>query len=83
MTQINRPLDGSMIHDSLEEASSNLQWASAVAAFSEILKGSPYGSLDNLEIIQSMIEQNTGADADRLEFNMLLNLSVELLTATE
>ena len=82
-TQINRPLDATMIHESLEDASPNLQWASAVAAFAEILKGSPYGSLDNLETIQSMVEQHAGADADRLEFTSLLNLSIELMTSAE
>jgi len=82
-TQVNRPLDSSMIHETLEQASPNLQWASAIAAFAEILKGSPYGSLDNQTQIEAMIGQNSGTDADRLEFQSLMGTAFGLLNQPE
>jgi Ca-activated chloride channel homolog len=49
----------------------DLQWAISVAAFSEILKKSPYADLRHLDIIGNIANAQAGRDGDRSEFAQL------------
>jgi Ca-activated chloride channel family protein len=62
-----------------EETSGEMQWAVAIAAFAEILKDSPYGTIDNIELIQALVDANVGEDSNRLEFQDLLSKAIPLL----
>jgi len=50
----------------------DLQWAIAIAGFSEILKGSPYGDAGHLEVIRKIANAQSHRDRDRAEFLDLL-----------
>jgi Ca-activated chloride channel family protein len=80
--QVERGLSASMIHPTLGDASGDLQWAAAVAAFSEILKESPYGNIDYENTITELIEANAGDDGDRLEFHSLMTTAFQMLKTT-
>jgi len=71
--EIQQVLVPDMIGDTFAAASGDVQWAAAIAAFAEILKNSPYGSLDNLDTIGAVVDANVGLDSDRLEFQSLFN----------
>jgi Ca-activated chloride channel family protein len=68
-----------MVAELPEDTSSEMQWAAAVAAFAEIVKGSPYGTVDNLPTIQALVDANHQEDVTRLEFQALLNQAIQLL----
>ena len=74
-------LASGQILDEIEMATSDFQWAAAIAAFAEILRGSPYADMANLEAIQALVAQNMGNDADREEFQALMKAAIELLAA--
>ena len=76
-------LEQEAVADALAGASADLQWASAVAAFAEILKQSPYAEPDQLDAIVEIVEAGAGNDADKLEFVFLLKRTRELLAAAE
>ena len=63
----------------LTEASTDLQWAAAVAAFAELLKGSPYSSIGHLETIEALVTANVGTAPDRQEFAALFSKAQTLL----
>jgi Ca-activated chloride channel family protein len=50
----------------------DLQWAIAIAGFSEILKGSPYGDVGHLEVVRQIANAQSHRDHDRAEFLELL-----------
>jgi len=62
-------------------ASDDLLWGAAVAAFAELLKGSPYADLDNLGLIAPIVAAQAEDDADRGEFAVLFALARSLLEA--
>jgi Ca-activated chloride channel family protein len=55
----------------LQAADRDLQFASAVASYAEILKQSPYASPTRLESIRAIVEGQAGRDQDRTEFAQL------------
>lgn len=63
------------VASSFDDADSDLQWASAIAAFAEILKESPYAQYDALDAIESVVNARAGTDADRLEFVSLFGVA--------
>jgi Ca-activated chloride channel homolog len=63
-------IDG--IHAEAAQAGTDFLWANAIAAFSEILKESPFARPDRLNTIAQMIADAAGTDGDRLEFKDLL-----------
>ena len=67
----------------LADAAPSIQWAAAIAAFAEILKGSPYGDIENLAAIESLIAAHADSDADRQEFRSLLGKAKDLLLAAD
>jgi Ca-activated chloride channel homolog len=57
----------------------DLQWASAVAAFSEVLKQSPYAASVDLDAVAAVLEAQSGRDADRAELYQLFQAARSLL----
>lgn len=53
---------------SLAAADMDLQWAAAVGAFAEILRGSPFANRAALPQIEAVVEAQKGRDAGRAEF---------------
>jgi Ca-activated chloride channel family protein len=63
----------------LDAADDDLRWAAAVAAFAEILKGSPYADQTALPTIETIANQQKARDADRAEFAALFAKAKALL----
>lgn len=59
------------VDPALADARPDLQWAVAVAAFAEVLKGSPYAQPGSLDVLSALVDANVGTDPDRLEFQAL------------
>jgi Ca-activated chloride channel family protein len=55
----------------LDAADADLRWAAAVAAFAEILKGSPFADRAALPTIEAIVTEQKGHDAGRAEFAIL------------
>lgn len=51
-----------------EDADSDLRFASSVAAFAEILRGSPFASKENVEFIMEILADTIGDRMDRSQF---------------
>ncbi|MBX3269601.1 MAG: von Willebrand factor type A domain-containing protein [Sandaracinaceae bacterium] len=49
-------------------ADADLEWAAAIAAFAEILKGSPFGDVADLPNIAEIVHAQAGRDRDRARF---------------
>jgi Ca-activated chloride channel family protein len=64
---------------SFAAADLDLQWAISVAAFSEILKKSPYADKRHLDIIGSIASAQASRDGDRTEFAQLFNKVLPLI----
>ncbi len=56
-----------------------MRWATAVAAFAEILKKSPYADRAFVPMIETIVAQQAVLDADRLEFGQLFARAKALL----
>ena len=69
------------IAEGLAIADRDLQWAAAVAAFSEILKGSPYADRTQIPVIRQIVETQSQRDEERAEFARLFARAVPLLPA--
>jgi Ca-activated chloride channel family protein len=63
----------------LEAADADLRWAVAMAAFAEILKGSPFAERSYLEQIGLIFAEQRERDADRAEFYRLFQLTLPKL----
>jgi Ca-activated chloride channel homolog len=70
--EISGSLPASLLTEQLASADADLQWATAVAALAEILKGSPYADESFLPNIRAIVAAQAGRDADRAEFATLL-----------
>ena len=57
----------------------DLAWASAIAAFSEVLKQSPYASAVDVDALGAVFEAQSSRDADRAEFYQLFQRARDLL----
>jgi Ca-activated chloride channel family protein len=66
----------------LAAADADLRWAAAMAAFSEILKHSPFADRATLPVIESIAAEQAGRDADRAEFAQLFAKAKPLILAT-
>ena len=77
--EVQQALEPSDVQDHLDGLSEDFQWASAVAAFAEILKTSPYADAEALPVIAEIIESLAGDDPDRIEFRALFRQARELL----
>jgi hypothetical protein len=63
----------------LDAADADLRWATAVAAFAEILKKSPYADRAFVPMIETIVSQQAALDADRTEFGQLFTKAKTLL----
>jgi Ca-activated chloride channel family protein len=63
----------------LSAADSDLRWAVGVAAFAEILRGSPFAAPALVGNIEGLVAASTGSDVDRLEFVRLVGLARPML----
>jgi len=63
----------------LSAADADLRWATAVAAFSEILKKSPYADRAFMPTIETIVSEQAALDADRTEFGQLFTRAKALL----
>jgi Ca-activated chloride channel family protein len=66
--EVATPLDALHVEETLGAASVDLQWAAAIAAFAEILKGSPFADRAFLPQIEQIVKAQAGRDRDRTEF---------------
>ena len=64
-------LDALHVEETLGSAGADLQWAAAIAAFAEILKGSPFADRSFLPQIDQIVQTQAPRDADRTEFAQL------------
>jgi Ca-activated chloride channel family protein len=60
---------------------SDLSWAASVAAFAEILKGSPYATPAHLTELEATFTEQAHTDTDRTEFLELFTRARSLLPA--
>jgi Ca-activated chloride channel family protein len=61
------------------QTDADLAWASAIAAFAEVLKRSPYAAEVSLDALNAVFEAQAGRDAARAEFYTLFQRARELL----
>ncbi|HTK77002.1 MAG TPA: von Willebrand factor type A domain-containing protein [Gemmataceae bacterium] len=73
------PLAATAVHQDLQGADADLQWAASVAALAEILRGSPYARRDALGTMASLIDANASLDSDRSQFRTLFGTARTLL----
>jgi Ca-activated chloride channel family protein len=77
--EVNTTLNADAIAESATDLDADFQWTVAVAAFAEILKGSPYASQDALPAIGELIAAQSSRDAARGEFKELFTQATTLL----
>lgn len=63
----------------LATADPDLRWAAAVAAFAEILKGSPFAERAALPVIDAIVAEQAARDDDRAEFAQLYTRARNML----
>ena len=78
--EVAQSLAPSDVAGALDGADLDLQWASAVAAFSEVLKQSPYAAGVDLDALGAIFEAQSTRDSDRAEFNDLFLLARGMMT---
>jgi Ca-activated chloride channel family protein len=66
----------------LGAADADMRWATAVAAFAEILKRSPYADRAFLPSIEAIVAEQAARDTDRTEFSQLFARAKGLLPAS-
>lgn len=57
----------------------DLRWAAAVAAFAEILKGSPFAERAALPVIDAIVAEQAARDDDRADFAQLYTRARNML----
>ncbi len=77
--EVNVSLAPEDVAEEVSDLDDDFQWTAAVAAFSEVLKGSPYASADVLPAVKQIVASQADRDADRREFNTLLDVATGLL----
>lgn len=77
--EVNGHLSGDEVVQTLAAADADTQWAAAVAAFAEVLKGSPFANRGNLGTIAAVVEAQKSRDEGRGEFAVLFAKAVKLL----
>lgn len=77
--EVNESLAPGAVASSADDADADLAWASAIAAFSEVLKSSPYARDVDLDVLGAVFEAQRERDTDRAEFYQLFQRARELL----
>ncbi len=67
------------IAPTLNAVDGDFKWATAIAAFAEILKQNAYADVGALDDIDSIIKQYAGQDEERVEFSELFDLAKPLI----
>lgn len=78
--EVSQSLSPEAVATGYAAASSDLQWASAVAAFAEILKQSPYADPQSLDAITVIVDSQKERDARRGRFSELFSKAQQLLS---
>ncbi len=73
-SEVSTSLTSEAVFDGFDGAGGDLQYAAAVAAYAEILKGSPYASPDALSAIRLVLEAQAERDAARAELLELFDM---------
>jgi len=81
-SQVDFLLTPSLLLGDSDGASADFQWATMMAGWAEVLKGSPYAPSDQLLEIQAIATANAGLAGDRQEFLTLLESALGLLGVT-
>ncbi|MCA9515850.1 MAG: von Willebrand factor type A domain-containing protein, partial [Myxococcales bacterium] len=76
---LDRRVSAADVDATFEDAGDALRFAGAVAAFAEILKHSPYGSLANLDVIGAVFAEQAEVDPERAELAVLFAKARALL----
>jgi Ca-activated chloride channel family protein len=76
-------VDQALAVSEIGEADLDLEWASAVATFAELLRGSPMAQMSQLDQVQATIERQLDRDDDRTEFVELFFTARPLLEARQ
>lgn len=79
--ELTETYSGDDLPENFGKATDGLRWAASVAAFAEILKGSPFADKANLALIEAVIQETAGLDPDRSEFVGLLGTARNKLEA--
>ncbi len=77
--EVSASLDPGGVFGGLSSATSDLQWAVAVASFAEVLKASPYADPDKLGAMSLIIQAQAERDEARAEFARLFEGARALL----
>ena len=72
------PISGLTIHRPIEQASWQLQWATAVVGFGEILRRSPYIKGWTLQQVRELADKAKQNDAHHKEFLQLVKKAQDL-----
>jgi Ca-activated chloride channel family protein len=78
-SEVSETLKPAQIAKSYRDSDRDLQWAIAVGAFAEILKGSPYAANKQMDLIESITTAQADRDPDREEFTRLLSAARTLM----
>jgi Ca-activated chloride channel family protein len=66
--EVAKPLSTSAIHGDIAGTDVDMRWAVSVAAFSEVLRGSPYAKKSSLDGISGLLQGAAGTNKDRVAF---------------
>lgn len=77
--ETNQGLDDSATMGAVELGDVDFRWATSLAAFAELLKGSPYANPAGMKHMVDILEASTGGRAERLEAVALVKAAAELM----
>ena len=72
-------LDSKSVVDDMGKAGADTRWACAIAAFAEVLKGSPFADASQLSEIAKTVKELAGDKADRKEFVTLMDKALKMM----
>jgi len=78
-SEVVRRLAPAALGGSFEAADADLRWTTAIAAFAEILKHSPYATPDQLGQLREIFVAQQDRDIERKEFLQLFERAASLL----
>jgi Ca-activated chloride channel family protein len=77
--EVSATLQPGQVAESYRDADANLQWATAIAAFAEILKQSPFADRSYMGTIGTIVSEQAARDEDRTEFGELFGKARDLM----
>ncbi len=76
--EVRRALVPDDVATDLKDLDEDFQWAGAVAAFAESLRGSPFVSSSDLDAAEALITEQAARDTERREFATLFSVAREM-----